>query len=204
MLKHATTKTINLPAGECAKCLLDPEGVLGASKYTYTVKRLDKDKYEVVFKWVKMGMTRFYKVRFTVKQEDNEITYQSTGDSDHWMNMQFTIEPAGDATRVKVTALMKAGLLASLLGKRDYAEFIEELVEAGIRRSLSKISDRAKKQATPGAQPLVGNRGVSCNDCLLYDPDRGYCYKMARKVEEGECKGRYYISKTIISREARS
>ncbi|MEB3787497.1 MAG: SRPBCC family protein [Desulfurococcales archaeon] len=195
MLRHTTTKTINMPTAECARCLLDPETVLGASKYTYTVKRIGDGIYEAVFKWVKMGITRFYKVRFIVKRGREEVVYESTKGSDHWMRLEFRLQQAGEATRLTVNAEMKAGIMASLLGKRDYAAFIDELVESGIRRTLSKIT--GESQAIAG-----GNGRVSCSSCLLYDPDRGYCYRMSKTVQDGECKGRYYIDKRLVAREA--
>ena len=65
MLKYTTVKKVNAPLVYCIRCIRDPQQFLSHSKYTYTVKKVDSE-YEVVFRWVKWGMERFYKVRITV------------------------------------------------------------------------------------------------------------------------------------------
>ncbi len=49
MLKHTTRKLVNAPIIYCLRCVRDPGNFLSHSKYTYTVKRIRDNVYEVVF-----------------------------------------------------------------------------------------------------------------------------------------------------------
>ncbi|MEB3861639.1 MAG: hypothetical protein GSR84_05390 [Desulfurococcales archaeon] len=192
MLKYTTVKKVNAPLVYCIRCIRDPQQFLSHSKYTYTVKKVDSE-YEVVFRWVKWGMERFYKVRITVDIEDDRIVYRSTSDSPHYFKLELDMEEAEeDATRIKVRSEMKAGIMADLLGRKDYADFIEELVEKGIAGVARKMAEAIEEATTPTP---------ACTDCLIYDSERGYCYAIRGGVDDPArppCQGKFYLSRKLI------
>lgn len=188
MLRHAVEREINATFGQCLECLLRPDGFLGESRYTYRASRLD-GVYEVVFKWVKWGITRFYRVRLRVVQEGPVVRYVSTPDSDHEFYMEFYLRPRSSGrVRIRVEARMKAGLMADLLGRKDYARFVEELVDRGLGAMLSAMAG-GRGAETGAAEPR-------CVDCLLYEFSNKYCYYLEGPVaspEDPPCGGRGFI-----------
>lgn len=197
MLRYTTVKRVNAPMVYCMRCIKDPESFLSHSKYTYTVKRVGDDVYEVVFRWVKWGMERFYKVKVKAEAVGDKVVYRSTPDSPHYFLLELGLEEAGDdATRIKVNAEMKAGLMADLLGRRDYASFIEELVEKGIAGVARKMASSLEKSEVRVAEPTP-----TCINCLIYDSDRRYCYAIRGSVDDPNrppCEGRFYLSRRLI------
>lgn len=193
MLEHEVRVTVNMPLTYCLKCILDPSEFLGKSRYTYAVRRLGEDKYEVVFRWVKWGMERFYKVVLEARRYDNRILYMSTPESQYEFSMEFDLEEVEDGnTRVRVVARMKAGLMANLIGKGDYKGFVEELVEKGILEMARSFARKLELENTTSGME------AGCLACILYDPDRKYCYALGKTVgdpQKPECKGRFYISR---------
>ncbi len=189
-LRHVARKTVLVDLEACRECLLRPDRFLANSRYTYTVKRLDDGTYEVVFRWVKWGMERFYKVRLRIRQEGGVVAYESTPDSDYPFRLEFRLRPGGGRTTVEVEAEMSAGLMASLLGRRDFREFIEELVEKGIAGAARELAGRREEERAAGAE------APACTSCILYDPERRYCYALRSEVKDPAkpaCRGRYYL-----------
>jgi hypothetical protein len=199
-LKHKSAKTVRLPPEECRKCLLDLEGFMSRSKYTYAVKKMPDGTYEVVFRWRKLGVERFYRVRLRVEGGGDLVEYRSTEYSDYPFLMRFLLEPGPDgSTRVHVESEMDAGIMAGLLGKGDYRAFVEELVEKGIaslarRYALTRGASPAPGQ--PAAEEASAPRVLMCRECILYDPERGYCYALRTEVKDPErppCRGKYMV-----------
>jgi len=193
VLKHKVNVRVNMPLTYCLKCVANPAEFLGKSKYTYTAKELGEGKYEVVFRWVKWGMEKFYKVVLEVRRYDNTIVYVSAPESPYEFYMKFELEETeSEETEVKVEANMKAGLMADLLGRGDYKGFVEELVEKGI---LGMTRQFAKElEVEEGA--LI--EGVSCLECILYDTGSRYCFALRKGVKNPElppCRGKFYISR---------
>ncbi len=188
-LRHTVERELNATFEQCLECLLRPDRFLGESRYTYRASRLD-GVYEIVFKWVKWGITRFYRVRLRVVQEGPVVRYVSTPDSDYEFYMEFHLRPGGDGrTRVWVEARMKAGLMADLLGRKDYARFVEELVDRGLGAMLSAVAEERRGAEAGQARPR-------CEDCLLYEFSNKYCYYLKGPIanpEDPPCGGRGFI-----------
>ncbi len=145
MLEHKSVKAINAPIDYCLRCASNPEEFFKHSKYTYTVKKIGDNLYEVVFRWVKWSIERFYKVRIRVERTEDRVLYKSTRDSPYYFTLEFTFKSLpGESTEITVYSSMKAGFMADLLGRKDYREFIEELVEKGIRASPGRWRQRLK------------------------------------------------------------
>lgn len=195
MLRHKAVKTVNAPLKYCIECIRDPSKFLGYSKYTYLTKKLSDNRYEVVFRWVKWGIERFYKVKIEYTKEDDTVIYRSTEDSPYFFVMIFKLrELEGGKTEITLEAAMKAGLMADLLGRRDYREFIEELVEKGIVGMTRNLLRGPEQPLTStGERP-------HCLSCVLYDDSRRYCYALRTTIEDTRnplCKGKYYLSKEL-------
>ena len=188
VLRHAVSRLVRAPPGACLECAADPESFLGASRYTYVVKRLAPGLYEVVFRWRKLGVTRYYRVRLRVRREDGRVVYESTPDSDYPFRLEITLEEAGGATRVRASAEMRAGLMADLLGRRDYASFVEELVDRGLAALARRLASQAPAEARRGRP--------ECTTCLLYEQELRRCLVLGARVEDPSrppCQGRDYI-----------
>ena len=190
MPRHVYRARVNAPVDACLRCVLDPEAFLSASRYTYSVKRLDEGKYEVVFRWRKFGVERFYPVRVRVERRGGRVVYEPTPDSPHNLRLEISVERDNGGALVTVDASMDAGLLARIMGRGDFAAFVEDLVDKG-------IAGMAERAAAKGS--TLG--GVAhCERCLLYDPGRGYCYALRREVgDPGDppCRGRFFIDKSL-------
>lgn len=195
MLRHRVVRLLRAPVQVCLRCIADPERFLSASQYTYAVKRVGGDEYEVVFRWRKWGITRFYRVRIRVRRDDGRVVYESTGESEYPFRMEFHVGEEGGLTRVVVEAEMRAGLMADLLGRRDYASFVEELVDRGLARLAMKLAEEAGAAATRGR--------ASCTDCLLYDSANSRCVLLGARVEDPSkppCRGKDYVPADLLAR----
>ena len=193
MLRHETTITVNIPVDYCKQCILNPSEFLAKSRHTYTIRKLGEGKYEVVFRWVKFKVERFFKVILEVRIRGDTIEYASTPESPYEFSIRIKLEDTGNGTtRIHVEARMKPGLLANLLGKKSYSEFIEELIEKGI---VGMAKTLVAKQKPKGVETGVKTSKASCQNCLLYDPSRKYCYALGREVDGSgpECRGRFYL-----------
>ena len=184
-LRHVVEMEVGAAFDECLERLLRPDKFLAGSRYTYSVSRMD-GVYEVVFRWVKWGMTRLYRVRIRVVQKGPVVKYVSLPGSDHDFYMEFHLRPSGNGrTRVRVEARMRAGLMADLLGRGDYARFVEELLSRGLGGEPSLAAGEVRGSAEP-----------RCEDCLLYEPSNRYCYYLRSPVPEPEeppCNGKGFV-----------
>ena len=80
--------------------------------------------------------------------------------------------------------------MADLLGRRDYARFVEELIDSGITTVLSEVASSATKPS----REVPGN--IECVTCLLYEHSKHYCYyirEVVKDVTKPPCKGRAYL-----------
>ncbi len=200
MLRHRARRVVRSDAVECVRCLLDPPRFFRASRYTHSVAR-EEDTYQVVFKWKKFGMTRYYPVKIRVKEErvgedTVRVVYEPTSDTPYWFRMSFTVRRRDGGAEVDAEAEMKAGLMADLLGRKDYAGFVEELLDRGIKAFLE---ERAKRLREEGVKPREQVR-ASCTTCALFDEERKYCYFLEKTVEDPErppCRGKAYVAMRI-------
>ena len=187
MLRHRVERRLNVNAEECRRCLLSPERFLSKSRYTYFVGRRNSD-YEVIFRWRKLGITRYFRVVFRLVEDGDTISYESTPDSDYWFDMRFKLEALEEGgTRIVVEASMKAGLMADLLGRKDYASFVEDLVDRGIGDMLETLAGKTAGET---------KAGISCRTCILYGSLNKYCYMLKQHVDDPDkppCRGKYYI-----------
>ncbi len=136
-------------------------------------------------------MERFYIARLRVKASEEGLVYESTRESP--LNARFILrvegEPRGSNSRVVLEAEMRAGLAAGILGRRDYRVFVEELLESMVRRALEEAAET--READKRQRP-------HCRNCILYDPERSYCYILGLNVgEPGEppCRGSKYVAR---------
>ncbi len=183
MLRHSTTRKVRVLPEDFIDLLLHPDRFLSLSNYVESIVRSEKGQYDVVFRWVKWGMTRRYWVKLRVFRDGNTVIYESTPDSDHPMRLVFTVvkDPDGYIT-LSAYAEMDAGTLARLLGKGDFAKFIDSLIDTAIKESLRRFMEG-------------GEAKVVCNGCAFYEVTRKYCYALNRAVgnpSEPPCGGRLF------------
>ncbi len=197
-LVHDTVKTVKVPEDTCLACLLSPDKLLSTSRYTAIVERLEDNKYHVRFIWRKFGITKKFDVIFRVIRRGNLVEYRSTEESDYPFLIRFKLTRLNNEVEIDVHAEMKAGLLADFFGRKDYAGFIEELIDTGLVELLKNVR---KGKST------VESLRISCNTCILYDPRRRYCYYLRREVRNPDnppCKGEAYLSDITLKREEQS
>ncbi|MCE4625863.1 MAG: hypothetical protein F7C35_08410 [Desulfurococcales archaeon] len=190
VLRHKTVKTVRALPEQCVECILRVDRLLSTSKHTHSIERVAENVYHVKFVWRKLGMTKYFDVVFRVEREGNKIRYRSIEGSRYPMIIEFTLKPKGDVLEIEVYSEMKAGLMADLLGRKDYAKFIEDLVETGIAKLLTESSRVREREEGEVAR---------CDKCILYDPVRGYCYFLRRpviNVIKPPCGGRDFIPYT--------
>ncbi|MCE4610333.1 MAG: hypothetical protein F7C36_08155 [Desulfurococcales archaeon] len=192
VLHHRTSKTVKSLREKCLECIADPTGLLSTSKYTKEVKKLGEDLYLVVFEWKKFGMKKRFEVVFKVVKGKDTVEYKSVEGTKYPFDMKFLLKPKDkDLLEITIDAWMKAGLMADLFGKKDYAEFIEELVDTGLVNLLSRMS----------AGYVKSGEIANCANCLLYDPVKKYCYYMRKQVEDPDkpvCDGKGFISEKAV------
>ena len=139
MLRHEFSIELDIDFGVCFPCLCSPTSFFSASPYTYRIKRLDEKgtSYEIIFKWRKLGITRYFPVKLQVTREPGKdrirIIYKSLPDSKYEFYLELLVERLGPGrVRIHGKTYMKAGLMADLLGRKEYRLFIENLVRDGV------------------------------------------------------------------------
>ncbi len=190
-LRHRASRAVNAPMEACKACALKPESLFSGSRYVYSVKRLEGSVYEVVFRWVKFGVERFYVARLRVEARGDELVYESTPDSPLKARLRLKLEGGrgSGTTRLVLDAEMKAGVAAGLLGRGDYKVFVEELLENLVREAL--------KEAAAGAGGGPRER-PACRRCLLYDPEKRRCYLLGVNIEDTKrppCRGEKFVER---------
>ncbi len=189
MLKASISRFVRSDVTKCVECVMEVDRFLYNTAYTYAVRRLGEGVYEVVFRWKKLGITRFYRVKLSVVKRGNIVEYVSVDGSDYPFKMRFVFESRDGGTVIKVESEMKAGIMADVLGRKDYRRFIEELVDSGIKAFLEKSVKEVRSRASTGK--------ASCTNCVLYDELRGYCYFLNQEVKDPSnppCHGEGYVA----------
>ena len=196
-LRYTTRKTVRAGLEECLKCLARADIFLKRSKYVESIESEAPGVYHVRFVWRKLGMTRRYDVVFRVRREGDKVIYESLEGSKYPMRLEFRLSKRDGETVLEASATMKAGLMADLLGRRDFAEFIDELVETGFVSLVKEMASRRRQKAESSEGPAVKK---TCERCLLYDPVRKYCYYLRKNVSNPEkppCGGAHFISAQV-------
>ncbi len=86
-------------------------------------------------------MKRKFQVTLRVKKEDDTITYESVEGAEYPMKMKFKLKELDDKMlEIDIDSSMQAGLMADFFDKRDYASFIEEILDTGLTKSLSRLT----------------------------------------------------------------
>jgi len=186
-LRYSTRKTVRAGLVECVECLLRADRFLSRSKYVEKVEQVSPGVYHVRFVWRKLGVSRRYDVVFRVSREGNKIIYESLEGSKYPMRFEFRLRSKDGESALEANASMRAGFMADLFGRRDFAEFVDELVETGFVRLVQEYSKRA-------GRPIAGK--PSCLSCILYDPERRYCYYLRSGVKDPgkpPCSGKQYL-----------
>jgi len=173
MLRHSVTRKVRGVQEDFIELLMHPEKFLRLSSYVEEIVRKNDNKYEVVFKWTKWGMTKRYWVKFRVYRDANTVVYESTPESDNRMNMSITIirDPEQGYITVKLDIEMDAGTLASILGRGDFSKFAENLLDAAIKEYMKKHMIGSEKK-------------IDCRNCAFYEAMRSYCYELDKPVED--------------------
>ncbi len=195
VLKHHTIKTVKGSFTFCKECLLRPDQLFTASKYTAFVEKVAENVYHVRFVWRKLGMTRKFDVILKVIDKGDTVIYETVEGSKYPMKFVFNLRRKGENLEVEVSSEMKAGLMADLLGRKDYAGFVEELVETGLIKLAEKLASEM------GVAIGAGGENAVCSECLLYDPARSYCYYLREYVANPEsppCGGKRFISEEAV------
>jgi len=194
MLRYRITRIVNADISKCVKCLLHPERFLEKNKHTHMVAKGSNDTYDAVFKIKKLGVTKYIPVQFRVTVlegiDRTKVKYESTEKSSTEFSMEFNIEKI-DENRVKIDidAKIQADVFTEIFGRKDFKEFIEELLDHGISTYLRRVIDK-----NLGTRIEVKEK--NCKTCALFDDVREYCYFLRRKVEDPTkppCEGRHYI-----------
>ena len=151
-------------------------------------------------------MTRYYPVRIRVFEKDlgervKRVVYEPAEDSPYWFRMEFVLrEKNGGGVEVEASAFMKAGLMADFLGKRDYARFVEELLDRGIRSFLEERARRIRESRRAAVAVLASRGEASCTTCSLFDDERSFCYFLEKRVDDPSkppCGGRAYVAMAL-------
>ncbi len=186
MLRHTLTRKLHILPSDLLEILRDPTKWLRTAytKYVEKIEELGDGKYEIVFKWKKLGITKTIRVRFKVVEKEGIIAYVSTRDSPTQASFTFTIieDPEEDYITLRVDAEMDAGTLASVFGKGDFRKFIETLVDETIRKALIKTAK-------------IKRIHEKCTTCVFYEAQRNWCYalnKPIRNPNHPPCSGKYY------------
>ena len=190
-LRHETVKTVRAPLDECMQCILRVDRLLGVSKHTEKVERVSPGVYHVRFVWKKFGITKHFDVVFRSRREGSKVVYESIEGSKYPMRMEFELRRRPDGlVEIRVLAEMRAGLMAEVFGRKDFARFVEELVDSGIVRLLqARAAGGAQKEGKRVAE-------ARCDKCLLYDPVKNYCYYLRKPVfatAKPPCGGEAFI-----------
>ena len=136
MLHHEYVIEAKEDFDSLTQCLSDPVKFMERSRYVYLVERLGDNKLRVVFKWRKLGITRYYEVVLTIKPKlgPNRVGFllEPAPESKYDFFFSVEVEKIQDRVLLRVRSWMYAGLMADILGRKDYRVFVEELVEKGV------------------------------------------------------------------------
>ena len=181
---HSTVRKVRSRPELLLESLLDPKIILSGSKYVEHLEKIEPKVWTVTFKWKKFGFSREFDVDFTVLRDGNTVVYESVEGSPHRARLVFTVvrDPEG-WSELHVTAEFDLGGIAGFFAKGDFARFIEELVDNGVRAHFERLAKRRKAPK------------VDCRSCQFYEATRGYCYALNEFVKDPEkppCNGSMY------------
>ena len=117
--------------------LKDPNYLFGNSKFVKKIN-VSRDSVEIQFEWTKMHMTRRFKVIAKIFTSEYSILYTSKPESPYEFKLSIDLyKQDGENSKIYVEAEMGAGLLADLMGKKDFDEFILNLINDAYERYMS-------------------------------------------------------------------
>ena len=130
MLRHATTRKVPLSLREVMDSLPTPAEIFSSAPYVEKVENLGDNVVEVVFKWVKMGVARRYVVRLRWRRAWGGMVYECLEPCKHRLIVKVLMKSSKENESVLyVRAEMNAGFMASLMGKKDFRDFVEKLAD---------------------------------------------------------------------------
>ena len=170
-LVHSTERRVRTKPEELIETLLKPEVFLSKSKHVARVDKIEENVWTITLVWKKFGIKREYDVDFTVYRDGNTVVYESVEGSPHKAKLIFVVvrDPKGWSV-LNATAEFDIGGLSAILGRGDFAKFMDEIVDAGVKAHFERIMKKAKKSA------------IDCRNCEFYEATRKYCYAVDKYV----------------------
>ncbi len=164
------------------------------NKHTHMVAKVSEDTYDIVFKIKKLGVTKYIPVQFRASIlegiDRTRVRYESTEKSPTEFSIEFNIEKKDENhVRIDIDAKIQADVFTELFGRKDFKEFVEELMDHGISTYLKRVIDK-------NLGTRIDAEERTCKTCALFDDKRSYCYYLRQKVEDPSkppCGGRRYI-----------
>lgn len=136
-LKTSFEKNKMIDKEEFLKFLGDPVFLFGKSRFVKRVT-LDNNMVEIDFVWTKMHITKQFIVLAKIYIDRDSILYSSIPDSKYAFKLAVELESFDkNNTKISVESEMGAGLLADLMGEKDFKEFINNLIDDAIDRYLN-------------------------------------------------------------------
>ena len=177
---------------EAVEALVNPDIFLGSDSHTSYAAQTSPNTYDVIFVMKKLGVTKKIPVNISVKRIMDQVIYESTKDSKIFMKFVFHIEQVGEGiTSINLDAKIDPGFFANALGKGEFMEFVESLINSGISAYLRKRSEHdAETQSGK-----VDNIQRICPTCAFFDPKRLFCYSLFAHIKDMEkpaCGGEKY------------
>jgi len=137
-LKTFLERTKTVDKEEFLKLLKDPAFLFRNTKYVKKVHEIN-DLVEIDFVWTKMHITKQFVVFLKIYKDENSILYSSAPDSRYEFKLAVTLQNLSKGNfKITVEAEMGAGLLADLMGEKDFKEFINNLIDDAIDRYIKK------------------------------------------------------------------
>lgn len=173
VLVHSTDRRVRTRPEDLIETLMRPEVFLKKSKHVANIDKIEENVWTITLVWRKFGMKREYDIDFTVYRDGNTVVYESVEGSPHKAKLIFVVvrDPKGWSV-LNATAEFDLGGFSALLGKGDFAKFVEEVVDAGIKAHFERLMRKMRKQA------------IDCRNCEFYEATRRYCYAVDRIVED--------------------
>jgi hypothetical protein len=123
---------------EFLKLLKNPAFLFNNSKFVKKVSEIN-NLVEINFLWTKMHITKQFAVLMKIYKDENSILYSSVPDSRFEFKLAVTLQNLYRGNlKITVEAEMGAGLLADLMGEKDFKEFINNLIDNAIDKYLKK------------------------------------------------------------------
>lgn len=177
---------------EVVEALINPDIFLGYDPHTSYAARTSPNTYDVIFVMKKLGVTKKIPVNISVKRIMDQVIYESTKDSKIFMKFAFHIEQISDGiTSINLDAKIDPGFFANVLGKGEFMEFVEGIINSGISAYLNK---KAGRDAETQSRNIENIQRI-CPTCAFFDPKRLFCYSLFAHIKDMEkpaCGGEKY------------